>query len=118
MKPNRNFAFLAYLIPVVGWLCVFLFRKQDKFAVYHARQSVMLTVAAIMVLLVWGVVAWGLSWIPLAGPLTAATLFALVIAAYIILFAVWIAGMVNALRSKMQPLPLVGAWTEKMMGNK
>lgn len=114
-EPKKTPAFLAYLLSVFGWLYVLLFRKEDKFAVYHAKQSMMLTIVAIGAPVVWGVVAWIVAWIPLAGSIIAAALFALVILTYIVLGAVWIVGMVYALQAKMKPIPMVGEWAERIL---
>jgi uncharacterized membrane protein len=111
---SRISAFLAYLLPIVGWLFVLLFRKDDRFAVFHTKQSIMLVVAAIVVPLVWAVVAWILTWIPTFGAMTSVALFALVVAAFLVLLVDWILGMVNALRGKMKPLPMVGAWVDRI----
>ena len=113
-KPRTSPAFLAYLLPVFGWLYVFLFRREDEFAVYHAKQSMVLTIAAIGAPVVWAVAAWVVAWIPLVGPVIAAALFALVLLAYVALGAIWIVGMVNALQAKMKPVPIVGTWAERI----
>jgi uncharacterized membrane protein len=113
---QRYLAFLAYLVPVLGWLYVLLLRKEEEFAVYHAKQSLVLTISAILVPVVWAVVAWILVLIPLVGPVTAASLFALVILAYLYLIATWVVGMVYALREQMKPVPVVGGWAEKIPG--
>jgi uncharacterized membrane protein len=114
-KPSKTLAFLAYLLSILGWLYVLLFHKKDKFAVYHARQSMTLTILAVVAPAVWALVAWILTWIPLAGSFVAATLFSLVIAVYVLLAVVWIMGMVYALQDKMEPLPMVGGWTERLL---
>jgi len=106
--PKRYLAFLAYLFGIFGWLYVLLFHRKDEFAVYHAKQSIALTVLAIGAPVVWAIVAWVLSWIPLIGPISAAALFALVILVYIYIAIAWIIGMVNALRAKATPLPIIG----------
>ncbi len=109
-EPNKILAFLAYLLTVPGWLYVLLFRRDDKFAVFHAKQSAVLTIAAIGVPLIWMVVGWILSWIPSVGFTLAIALFSLVIAAYAVLVVDWIIGMVFALQLKRAPLPVVGSW--------
>jgi uncharacterized membrane protein len=113
-KSSRILAFLAYLIPVLGWLYVLLAHRQDRFAAYHARQAVVLTAASFVALLGWVVGAWLVTWIPLAGPFVAASLFSLVIALYLVLFAAWIMGMINALRASARLLPVVGSWAQKL----
>lgn len=113
-KPKRTFAFLAYLLSILGWLYVLLFRRKDKLAVYHARQSLGLTILAVGGPLVWAGAAWVLSWIPLVGPVLAAALFSLIILTYIVLIVAWIVGMVYALQAKVKPVPVVGGWAERL----
>lgn len=113
-KPQKIPAFLAYLLPILGWLYVLVFHRKDEFAVYHAKQSLVMTITAIGVPLIWAIVAWAIAWIPLVGPIVAAALFALVILTYIVLAATWIVGMVYVSRAKMKPVPVVGGWAERL----
>jgi uncharacterized membrane protein len=112
--PKRHFAVIAYLVPVLGWLYVLLFQKKDRFASYHAKQSMMLAVAAVAAPLIWAVAAWLLVWVPLLGSVIAAALFALVILAYLSLAALWVAGIVYAVQAKAKPLPVIGGWVERI----
>ncbi len=113
-KPKRYPAFLTYLLPILGWLYVLLFQRRDKFAVYHAKQALALTLTALGVPVAWAVVAWAMAWFPLVGPVVAAALFALVILTYVLLVVIWIIGMVYALRAKMKPIPIIGGWAERI----
>jgi uncharacterized membrane protein len=113
-KSSTRLAFLSYLLSVVGWLYVLLFHREDEFAVYHAKQSMTLTVVAVAVPGIYALFAWVVTWVPLVGPFTAAALFSLVIATYIFLIAAWIGSMVNALQDKMKALPVVGRWGERI----
>jgi uncharacterized membrane protein len=113
-KPKKLLAFLAYLLPIFGWLYILLFHRRDKFAVYHAKQSLGLTIVAPGALAVWAVIAWIISWLPLAGPIVAAALFSLVIATYMVLVIAWITGMVYALQAKAKPIPVVGGWAQRI----
>ncbi len=112
--PKRHFAFLAYLVPVLGWLYGLLFERRDEFVLYHAKQAMMLTIAAVVAPAAWAVAAWILVWIPLVGSVLAASLFALVLLTYLFLAAVWIVGMINALAARAKPLPVVGRWAERI----
>jgi uncharacterized membrane protein len=107
-------AFLSYLLLVPGWLFVLLFDRKDEFAVYHAKQSMVLTLFAIGAPLVWAVVGWIISWIPALGFVIAVALFTMVIAAYALIVVDWIMGMVYALQSKAEPLPVVGRWAQRI----
>jgi uncharacterized membrane protein len=113
-EQKRTLAFVAYLLGIFGWLYVLLYQRRSKFAVYHAKQSLGLTLVAVATPVVWALGAWLFSWIPLAGPLVAAAGFSLVILAYLFLAMAWITGMANALRAKTRPLPLVGKWMEQV----
>jgi len=97
------------LLSLPGALFVLLARRDDSFAIFHARQSLALAIVALITPLIWGVLAWGLAWIPLVGPMLGVILFALVIAAYIGLFFSWIAGMIYSLKGIVRPIPLIGA---------
>jgi uncharacterized membrane protein len=105
---SRYLAFLSYLLSLPGALFVLLTRRDDRFAVYHARQSLTLAIIGLAAPLIWVVVAWALAWIPLIGGMLGVILFALVIATYVGLLFSWIAGMVYSLKGQVRPLPLFG----------
>ncbi|MBA3945316.1 MAG: hypothetical protein H0X37_12220 [Herpetosiphonaceae bacterium] len=108
---SRYLAFFAYLLSIPGALFVLLARRDDPFAVFHARQSLAIAVAAVGAPLIWAVIAWAGAWLPVGGPLIGLSLFSLVIATYLVLVVGWVAGMVFALRGEVRLVPLVGAWT-------
>jgi uncharacterized membrane protein len=114
VSKERTWAFLAYLLSILGWLYVLLFQRKDKLAAYHAKQSLGLTLVAIGSLAIWLLGSWIISWVPLVGILIAAATFSQVILVYVFLGVAWIMGMVYALQAKMQPLPLVGKWAERI----
>jgi uncharacterized membrane protein len=107
-------AFLAYLIPILGPLYVFIAQRDDAYATFHAKQSLALTALAIGTPLGWAVLSWALLWIPTAGPLIAVPGFTMVVLIYVFLAVVWIVGMANALRNQLKPLPIVGKWAERI----
>lgn len=113
-QSSKVSAFLAYLLLILGWLYVFILQREDKFAVYHAKQSIMLVIVALVTPIVWAIFGWLISFIPLVGPVIAISAFALVIAAYVTLIVAWIIGMVYALQARSKPLPFIGGWAEKL----
>ena len=113
-KPSQSLAFLSYLLSLPGALYVLLGRRDDAFAVYHAKQSLALVLSAIVVPLIWAIIAWGLAWIPLAGGMISVVLFALVIAAYIALIYSWIVGLVYAWQGRVKAIPFVGTWAGRL----
>ena len=113
---SRISAFLAYLLLINGWLYVFLFRREDRLATYHTKQSMMITVAAVGIALVWGIAGWLISLIPFIGFITAVAIFAIVIAVEVFLFFSWLVGIVYALQARFKPVPVVGTWAELIFG--
>jgi uncharacterized membrane protein len=111
---QRILAFLAYLLFVFGWLIALLFGRRSRFAVYHAKQSMVLALFLVAVMIGWGVFAWLTAWVSSLFIVGIAA-FSLVIAAAIFGVIAWIFGMVNALRGRMAPLPIVGGWARRLM---
>ena len=107
---------VTYLFSVIGALVVLISRPQDRLATYHAKQSLGIAAAAALVFLAWITVGWALAWIPYVGFIVAIALFALVMAALLVLAGCWLAGMVAALREKMRPAPVVGGWALRWFG--
>ena|SRR6186997_3429149 len=112
-RSSRLPAVLAYLLPVLGWLYVFVFERRNSFALYHLRQAIGLVVFLVVILLAWGVVGWLLAWIPYLGILSIA-LFALVVSAYLYGIVAWLIGIFNALSDRESPLPLFGRWASRL----
>ena len=107
-QSSRYLAFFSYLLSLPGALFVLLARRDDLFAVYHARQSLRLAIIGIAAPLIWAVVAWMLAWIPLIGGMLGVILFALLIAIYVGILISWIAGMIYSLKGQVRPMPLFG----------
>ena len=58
---SRISAFIAYLLLIVGWLFVMIFRRGDEFAVFHAKQSLRMTLIIAVIPLIWAVGAYVVS---------------------------------------------------------
>lgn len=110
-QQSRYLACAGYLLSLPGALYVLLARRDDAFAVYHARQSLRLAVIGIATPLAWIILAWISAWIPLVGGMLAVILFALLLAVYVGLCLSWVAGMVYSLKGQVRPLPLFGTPT-------
>jgi uncharacterized membrane protein len=108
-RSSRYLAFASYLLSLPGALFVLLARRDDPFAVYHARQSLRLAIIGLAAVPLWAVVAWLLAWIPLIGGMLGVFLFALVIAIFVGVLISWVAGMIYSLKGQVRPLPLFGA---------
>jgi uncharacterized membrane protein len=111
---NRIFAFFSFLLFVPGWLFVLIFRRKHPFELEHARQSMVINLVPILGIVLWFVLTWLVITIPIAGPLVAWFAFALFITVGIFLIAVWLLGMIRALRGQQKSLAIVGSWAQKL----
>ena len=105
-------ALIAYL-PVIGWIYLGFFERKNDFAHFHLRQSIGLFLSLILVTAAWAVAAWVLAWIPYAFVFGIA-LFALPLTAYILGAVAWVTGIINALRYREAPLPLIGGYSSRL----
>jgi uncharacterized membrane protein len=106
-------AVVTYLLPLVGWLYVIFFQRDNTLAMYHLRQSIGLWLFLLGTLVVWGVIAWALVWLPYMSALAVA-LFTIVMAIYLFGAAVWLTGLIRALKKQATPLPVFGRWAERL----
>ncbi len=108
---SKIFAFLAYLLGIIGFVIVLVAKKDDKFAMYHAKQSLVLTIFAFVGWIVLIIVGIILGFIPILGIVLDVLLL---LAFWLSIMALWILGMVNALTMKQKPLPIIGQYAEKI----
>ena len=109
-------ALLCYLIPVVGPIVMLALARDSRVAKSHGKQVLAMDVSLVGMFVVWGVVAWVLAWLPTVGPMTAAMLFAVVIAGVLALAVLWVIGLVQALRGKEINLPVVSSVSRRIFG--
>jgi len=107
---------LCYLIPVVGPIVMLTLSRDSRVARSHGQQVLAMEVSLVGLFAVWGMVAWLLAWIPTIGPMTAAMLFAVVIAGIFGLAVLWAVGLVQALRGKEIHLPIVSNVSHRIFG--
>jgi uncharacterized membrane protein len=113
-RSSQILAFLAYLLWIFGWLLVVLVARNDRFALYHARQSLGLSLAVILAPVVWVILGWLIAWIPSVGVVVSAAMFSLVIGLYLIAAVAWVSGLLNAARAQLRPLPFFGEWAMRL----
>jgi uncharacterized membrane protein len=110
---DRIPAFLAYLLPVIGWFYVLFFQRKNELAMFHVRQSIGLFGFVAGAVAAWAVVTWVLGWIPY-GILVATMLFSIVITAVIVSLVIWVVGMSYALQGRFALLPVVGGMASRL----
>jgi uncharacterized membrane protein len=98
---SKLFAFLSYFFGLIGFVIVLLARKNDKYAMYHAKQSLVLSIAAIIIYVVG-------MFIPIIG------WFIILPLGYLFIAIMWIIGIIRALTGVEKPLPLIGKYGENL----
>jgi uncharacterized membrane protein len=91
-------AFLAYFLSIVGFILVLALKKKDKFAMYHAKQSLALFIIYFAGYVILIVTVIGILLLPFWG---------------ILMLIMSILGIINALKGKTKPLPITGKLAAK-----
>jgi uncharacterized membrane protein len=110
---NRFSAFIAYLLPVIGWVYAIFTQRKNAFVMFHTKQAIGLVGFILAVFATWVAVGYVFAYIPYLF-LVSVILFTLVIAAYIYAFIAWLSGMLSALRGQVKLLPLFGRYANNL----
>ncbi len=96
---SKTFAFLATFLSIVGFIIALLVKKDDKYVMYYAKQSLVVFIAYIVAgaVMIVPIVGW------VAGPVI-----------YMIVTVLWIISWVYALSGKMKPTPIIGQYADKI----
>lgn len=95
---GKAFAFLGVFLTIIGFIIVLLAQKDNKYAMYYAKQGLALFIC-------W-IVLFVIAWIPILG-------WIIGFIGYIVLLIFWILGLVYSLSGEKKPIPLVGTIAEK-----
>jgi len=97
ISEDKLWAILSYIF--ILWIFpLWVIKPRNEYAVYHAKQGLVLFIASVIISFVSAIPVLG--WI--IGPI-----------ASIILFVLWIIGIVNAATDKKKPVPLIGQLADK-----
>ncbi len=96
--PNKTWAFIGMFLPVLGFVFVLLFNSQNSYAMYYAKQGLLLGLVAFMFKLISVVPFLGqiVSWIGM-----------------ILLLILWILGLVYTVSGEEKGLPIIGELAEQ-----
>ncbi|MEM4263356.1 MAG: DUF4870 domain-containing protein [Candidatus Woesearchaeota archaeon] len=103
VEEGKIFAFLGVFLTIIGFIIVLLAKKDNKYAMYYAKQGLVLFIAWIIV---W-VVAMILVFIPILG-------WIVMVLLYICMLILWVIGWINALSGVEKPIPIIGKFAEKI----
>jgi uncharacterized membrane protein len=100
---SKLFALLGILLTIVGYIIVVLARKDDKYAMYYAKQGLILFIACVIAWAASGV----LGWIPFIGEALGWVVNA-------IMLVLWIIGIVYSLSGEEKEVPIIGPFARKL----
>jgi uncharacterized membrane protein len=100
---SKIFAFLATFLSIIGFIIALITKKDDKYVMFYAKQSLVLFIVAIIA----GIINSILMWIPIIGWIIA-TIINLFIA------ILWILSWVYALSEEEKDVPFIGEYAKKL----
>ncbi|MEW5896395.1 MAG: DUF4870 domain-containing protein [Nanoarchaeota archaeon] len=100
---DKIWAFLGILLTIVGFVLVLLLKKESRYAMYYAKQGLVLFIAGVIT----SVASAVLNFVPFLGKLVSALLWLFVV-------ILWIMGLVYSLSGAEKKVPLIGEFAEKI----
>ncbi len=100
-KDSKLYAFLGVLLTVIGFIIVYATQKKDKYAMFYAKQGLVL----FFVWIIFSIVSWVFMMIPIVGWIISAVLWVLLIVA-------WVIGMIYALSDEQKEIPFIGQFAK------
>jgi len=100
---SKLFAVLGVFLLIIGYIVVMLTRKNDKYAMFYAKQGLVLFIAAVIA----SVAAWAVGWIPFIGRVVSGAL-------WIIIVVLWIIGIIYVLSGDEKEIPIIGEFAKKI----
>ena len=99
-EDSKIWAFVAYLLSLIGFILIYVLKKDDDFAMYHAKQSLVLFIFSAFIGII-GTILPFIGWI-------------VILTGNVLIIALWVQGIVLALTGQKKPLWLIGTYAEKM----
>jgi uncharacterized membrane protein len=113
---GKVFAFLGAFLTILGFIIVLLVKKDNKYAMYYAKQGLVVFIACIVYGIgaaIIGAIATALAFIPVLGWLLGLLLAIAIWILGIVLLVVWVISWINALSGKEKLTPFVGQYADK-----
>ncbi|MFH1424389.1 MAG: DUF4870 domain-containing protein [archaeon] len=105
-KDEILWALGAYLFNIIGAIGVLVLAKDKKFARYHAKQSLVLTLVWIVSTVILTLVMWF--------PIIRYFSWYLLMLLHVTFVLMMVLGILNALLGRQKPLPIIGALAEEI----
>lgn len=96
-KDSKIFAFLGIFLTVIGFLIVYATQRKDKYAMFYAKQG--------LIIFLIGMVIAAVSMIPVIGNVVSAI-------AWVLLVIAWIIGIIFSLSDEKREIPVIGTYAK------
>lgn len=97
------FAFLAAFLSIIGFLIALVIKRDNKYVMFYAKQSLVIFVIGAIA----GIVGNAVKFIPIIGTIIYGALF-------ILIFIAWFLSWIYAISGKEKTIPIISYWTEKI----
>jgi uncharacterized membrane protein len=99
---SKLFALLAVLLSIIGFVIALIAKKDNKYVMFYAKQSLVLFIAGIIVkvaTIILAITIVGIIFIPIV---------------WILYAILWIFGIIYSLSGEMKEVPLIGKYARKI----
>jgi len=110
-EDSNLFAFIATFLSIIGFIIVMLTKKEDKYVMHYAKQSLVLFLAAVIVGIIVGICNMVLIFVPILGWIL---LFVVNIVYQAGIAILWIISWIQAISGKEKEIPLVGHYARNI----
>lgn len=100
---RKIFAFLATFLSILGFIIALIAKKEDRYVMFYAKQSLVIFIMAI----VGSIISTLVMWIPFFGEVIS-------YAINLIVLVLWIFSWAYALSDKEKEVPIVGLYAKKL----
>ena len=101
-EDSKTFAFLAVFLSIVGFIIALLTKKDDKYVMYYAKESLVLFIASVILYIAGGI-------------LTVITLgiFGIVMfLVWLFIMVLWVIQIINSFSGEMRSTPIIGQYAK------
>jgi len=96
---KKLFAFLAVFLSIVGFLIALLGKRDDKYVMFYAKQS--------LVLFIGFMGAWVINIIPILGQIISLVM-------HVVLIILWIIAIINSVSGQQKETPIIGQYADQI----
>jgi uncharacterized membrane protein len=111
VEDGKVWAFLGIFLGLIGFLIVLLAKRENTYAMFYAKQSLVLFITSFTGWIVLVILGMILGAVPVLGFLITGLISAVF---YIFLVVLWVMGWVKALSGKEEYLPVIGKYADKL----